>query len=67
MQSGFQCHGLSLPFLVTILARLRLNTFNALIDAVGRHEGLKSAERTFAKIIEEGLRPDRVTFTMMLG
>jgi len=49
------------------LARLRLNTFNALIDAVGRHEGLKSAERTFAKIIEEGLRPDRVTFTMMLG
>jgi len=47
--------------------KLRLNTFNALIDAVGRHEGLKSAERTFAKIIEEGLRPDRVTFTMMVN
>eukprot|EP00438_Fugacium_kawagutii_P010613 Skav227437 [mRNA] locus=scaffold203:322672:333507:+ [translate_table: standard] len=48
-------------------ASLTLQTFNALIDAVGRHEGLRSAERTFAKVIEEGLRPDRVTFTVMPG
>ena len=51
----------------TATPRLRLKTFNALIDAVGKHEGLKAAERTFAKVIDEGLRPDRVTFTMTLG
>ncbi|CAK8997705.1 unnamed protein product [Durusdinium trenchii] len=46
--------------------KLRLTTFNAMINAVGR-EGLRLAERWFAKTIEAGLRPDRVTFTIMVS
>lgn len=45
--------------------RPRLSTFNAMIQAVG-NEGLRPAERWFAKTIEAGLRPDRLTFTAMV-